>query len=66
MNAGPVMTSPDFSQRHLGPSAADQARMLAELGLDSLEHLAEHDPDADVRQAAAHGLKKLPQPPPRP
>ncbi|MGB5135301.1 MAG: glycine dehydrogenase (aminomethyl-transferring), partial [Prochlorococcaceae cyanobacterium] len=56
------MTSRDFSQRHLGPDAAEQERMLRELGLGSLEQLAGQVVPADILlppEAAAEGL---PQP----
>ncbi len=62
MNGRPAMTRTEFSERHLGPGAAEQARMLAELGLDSLEQLAEQVVPADILlppEAAAEGL---PQP----
>ena len=59
MNGRPAMTRTEFSERHLGPGAAEQARMLAELGLDSLEQLAEQVVPADILlppEAAAEGL----------
>ncbi|MEM9423837.1 MAG: glycine dehydrogenase (aminomethyl-transferring), partial [Spirochaetota bacterium] len=38
----------DFLQRHIGPSAEDQRRMLAELGLEDLEKLIETVIPSDI------------------
>jgi glycine dehydrogenase len=51
-----------FERRHIGPSAAEQARMLAELGLPSLEALAEQVVPADILLSAAEAEAGLPQP----
>ncbi|MEO1002376.1 MAG: glycine dehydrogenase (aminomethyl-transferring) [Cyanobacteria bacterium J06638_7] len=56
------MTSQGFLQRHLGPGAGDQQRMLAELGLASLEHLAEQVVPADILLSPAAAAEDLPQP----
>jgi glycine dehydrogenase len=56
-----VSTIP-FEGRHIGPSAADQARMLAELGLPSLEALAEQVVPADILLPPAAAEAGLPQP----
>ncbi|MDQ3260648.1 MAG: aminomethyl-transferring glycine dehydrogenase, partial [Pseudomonadota bacterium] len=41
--------SEDFIRRHIGPSAADQADMLAALELDSIEQLADRVVPAEIR-----------------
>jgi glycine dehydrogenase len=56
------MTSRDFSQRHLGPDAADQERMLRELGLGSLEQLAGQVVPADILLPPEAATEGLPQP----
>ncbi len=53
------MTSQDFQHRHLGPSEQEQGAMLADLGLASLEQLAEQVVPADILlppEAATAGL----------
>ena len=54
------MTAP-FLVRHLGPSENDQERMLAELGLDSLEALAAEVVPADILLPPAAAEEGLPQ-----
>jgi glycine dehydrogenase len=44
-----LLPSDDFAPRHLGPRDADVAAMLAALGLDSLEALADATVPADIR-----------------
>ena len=39
----------EFLPRHLGPSAADQAQMLADLGLSSLDELIEWVVPSSIR-----------------
>ncbi len=46
------MSSAPFSERHIGPSQADVATMLADLGLDSIEQLLDEAVPASIRQAA--------------
>lgn len=41
MNLQELLQTNDFTERHLGPSAEEQAEMLAELGLKSLDELVE-------------------------
>ena len=52
----------EFWARHIGPSAAEQSRMLAELGLDSLEQLAEQVVPADLLLPPQAALEGLPEP----
>jgi len=54
------VTAP-FLVRHIGPSAADQERMLAELGLQSLEQLAAEIVPADILLPAAAAAEGLPE-----
>ena len=49
-----------FVARHIGPSAAEQHRMLAELGLNSLEALVEEVVPAGIRVDAAAAAEGLP------
>ncbi|MFO8238908.1 MAG: aminomethyl-transferring glycine dehydrogenase, partial [Prochlorococcaceae cyanobacterium] len=56
------MTSEGFSQRHLGPSDADQALMLSELGLESLEQLAAQVVPADILLPPGVAAGSLPEP----
>ncbi|MEX1324668.1 MAG: glycine dehydrogenase (aminomethyl-transferring), partial [Synechococcaceae cyanobacterium] len=56
------MTSRGFLQRHLGPGAAEQSRMLAELGLDSLEQLTEQVVPADILLPPEAAAADLPEP----
>jgi glycine dehydrogenase len=53
------MTAP-FLVRHLGPSESDQERMLAELGLDSLEALAAAVVPSDILLPPAAAEEGLP------
>ena len=53
------MTAP-FLVRHLGPSESDQERMLAELGLSSLEALAAEVVPADILLPPAAAEEGLP------
>ena len=47
------MNSPGkFSERHIGPDAAEQGAMLAALGMKSLEELAERAVPASIRREA--------------
>jgi glycine dehydrogenase len=46
------VSSAPFSARHLGPSAADVATMLSDLGLDSVEQLLDQAVPASIRQIA--------------
>ena len=43
--------SDDFIRRHIGPAASDQARMLADLGLSSMEALVAKVVPASIRQS---------------
>ena len=49
-----------FVARHIGPSAAEQRQMLAELGLNSLEALVEEVVPAGIRVDAAAAAEGLP------
>ncbi|MEB3165451.1 MAG: aminomethyl-transferring glycine dehydrogenase [Cyanobacteriota bacterium] len=51
-----------FASRHLGPSAEEQGRMLAELGLESLEELAAQVVPADILIPADRACADLPLP----
>ena len=51
-----------FWARHIGPSPAEQARMLAELGLESLEQLAEQVVPADLLLSPEEAIAGLPEP----
>jgi glycine dehydrogenase len=51
-----------FVGRHIGPSAEDQRRMLAELGAASLEDLATQVVPADLLLPPAAALQGLPEP----
>ncbi len=51
-----------FWQRHIGPGPAEQAAMLQELGLSSLEELAEQVVPADILLSAEAAAEGLPQP----
>ncbi len=51
-----------FWQRHIGPGPAEQAAMLQELGLSSLEQLAEQVVPADILLSAEAAEEGLPQP----
>ncbi len=50
-----------FVARHIGPDAAEQAQMLADLGLGSLEQLVEEVVPAAIRLDAAAAEAGLPQ-----
>jgi glycine dehydrogenase len=54
--------SAPFEVRHLGPGVEEQARMLAELGLDSLEELAAAVVPADILLPADEAARDLPEP----
>jgi glycine dehydrogenase len=56
------MTSLEFPRRHLGPGPAEQQRMLAELGLSSLEQLAAQVVPADILLPPEAAEEGLPQP----
>ena len=51
-----------FEPRHIGPTPGDQAAMLAELGVSSLEQLAEQVVPADILLPAAAAEQGLPLP----
>jgi glycine dehydrogenase len=51
-----------FWARHIGPSPAEQAQMLAELGLESLEQLAEQVVPADLLLPPEAAIAGLPEP----
>ncbi|WP_087068257.1 aminomethyl-transferring glycine dehydrogenase [Cyanobium sp. NIES-981] len=51
-----------FVQRHIGPSQADQAAMLEELGLGSLEELGRQVVPADILLSAEEAEAGLPSP----
>src|SRR5690242_8555612 len=55
-----------FADRHIGPDAADIARMLAVIGVDSLDALAARAVPRNIldphRNGAAPGLETLPAP----
>ena len=51
-----------FELRHIGPNAADQMAMLAELGLGSLEQLAAEVVPADILLPPEAAEQGLPQP----
>ncbi|MEB3184743.1 MAG: glycine dehydrogenase (aminomethyl-transferring), partial [Cyanobacteriota bacterium] len=53
---------PDFARRHLGPGPEEQRRMLAELGLNSLEHLAAQVVPADILLSPEQACSGLPEP----
>ena len=56
-------TSPaTFESRHIGPSAEDQRRMLAEVGAASLEDLAAQIVPADILLPPGEALVGLPEP----
>ncbi|GAA6525593.1 aminomethyl-transferring glycine dehydrogenase [Intrasporangium sp. DVR] len=55
----PLTPTVDFHTRHIGFSADDQAKMLAELGFDSLDSLVDRAVPKGVRNASA---LNLPQP----
>ncbi|MFM7651915.1 MAG: glycine dehydrogenase (aminomethyl-transferring), partial [Vulcanococcus sp.] len=50
-----------FVGRHVGPSEAEQARMLADLGLTDLEQLVAEVVPAEIRLAPAEGIADLPE-----
>jgi glycine dehydrogenase len=50
-----------FQQRHIGPSAADQAVMLQRLGCESLEQLLEQCVPAEILLPAAEANQGLPE-----
>ena len=50
-----------FVARHLGPDGPQQAQMLADLGLDSLEQLVEQVVPAAIRLDTAAAEQQLPQ-----
>ena len=54
-DAGPT-PGPDFHGRHIGPSPAEQAHMLATLGVASLEHLLDEVLPASIRVGKALAL----------
>ncbi len=58
----PVCSDLSFIGRHIGPSAADQQRMLEELGVPSLEALAAQVVPADLLLDAATVRVGLPEP----
>jgi glycine dehydrogenase len=51
-----------FVERHIGPGPVDQAAMLAELGLASLEELARQVVPADILLSAEAAQEGLPSP----
>jgi len=51
-----------FESRHIGPSAEDQRRMLAEVGAASLEDLAAQIVPADILLPVGEALVGLPEP----
>jgi len=53
MTASP---GPDFARRHIGPTAADQQRMLDLLGVDDVETLLDETLPASIRTDAALDL----------
>ncbi|TCO79256.1 glycine dehydrogenase (decarboxylating) alpha subunit /glycine dehydrogenase (decarboxylating) beta subunit [Plasticicumulans lactativorans] len=53
---GELEQTTDFVGRHIGPTAAEQAAMLAELGLDSLDALIARVVPADIRSGAPLAL----------
>jgi glycine dehydrogenase len=55
-----VMGDSPFLQRHIGPSPVEQAQMLAELGLGSLDELAEQVVPAAIRLSAEAAEQDLP------
>ena len=54
--------SASFLVRHLGPDPEDQLRMLAELGLGSLDQLAAEVVPADILLTADEANVGLPPP----
>ncbi len=52
---------PGFACRHLGPGPQEQQRMLAELGLESLEQLAAQVVPADILLSPEQACQGLPQ-----
>jgi glycine dehydrogenase len=50
-----------FVARHIGPSEAEQARMLADLGLADLEQLVAEVVPAEIRLEPAEGVADLPE-----
>jgi glycine dehydrogenase len=61
-STAPLPQSAGFATRHLGPSADEQALMLAELGLASLEQLAAEVVPADILIAPELACEGLPAP----
>jgi glycine dehydrogenase len=57
-----AVVRPDFSTRHLGPGPEEQRRMLAELGLGSLEQLAAQVVPADILLSPEQACEGLPEP----
>ena len=54
-----LMPTDTFARRHLGPSPADQAAMLAELGFDSLDALTDAVVPASIRLKSPMSLTGL-------
>ncbi len=52
----------NFARRHLGPGPEEQRRMLAELGLESLEQLAAQVVPADILLSPEQACQGLPKP----
>lgn len=50
------MSSVDFRSRHLGPSAADRERMLADLGVDDLDALLDEAVPGSIRAQSSLDL----------
>ncbi|MFZ9952620.1 MAG: glycine dehydrogenase (aminomethyl-transferring), partial [Vulcanococcus sp.] len=50
-----------FVARHVGPSPAEQARMLADLGLNDLEQLLAEVVPSEIRLDPAQGVADLPE-----
>jgi glycine dehydrogenase len=57
-----AVVRPDFATRHLGPGPEERRRMLAELGLDSLEELAAQVVPADILLSPEQACEGLPEP----
>jgi glycine dehydrogenase len=57
-----ALERPGFACRHLGPGPEEQARMLAELGLESLEQLAAQVVPADILLSPEQAWVGLPEP----
>jgi glycine dehydrogenase len=57
-----VSERPGFACRHLGPGLREQGRMLAELGLETLEQLAAQVVPADILLSPEQACQGLPEP----